>query len=859
MMGALWQRLRGKATLADNLTGHINRLPKDGSRPLVDRFGEVLCTEYHDPEQGVFWLNSGAATPITTVGAVFELVPLLSADFATTESILRMLTADFAPRTTLAVSVYASADVRPMLTEYVQSRHSADELLVTMAVRRARFFDRMARALQARSHTPVRTFRLWLAITSEVGEVAALKAIECASLQAQPRCAQFAHSVAAIETTLKQLGLFARRWDAQTLTHTMREILNAQGFGDDPARFAASCAAPNGFERLREGFVFHDTMIDVDKDAMRFSTAGSRHSVQAVSLGVSAYPTQAHLSMMHDIYGTSAAFGAVINTPFLLTALIEPTPVAEDRSMVAMKLARVKQLAGTEIGPFLTDLRDRAADLELASAACSSGRGLARVAHSLIVWAKPGEAAAAAQAAKNVLSRLGFDAHVDAGLQMMGLLTALPLEGTAALMADLKVARRAQTMTREAAAHMLPMLGEYRGTPPRAGKRERTPLLMLATRRGGLFPVDFFANRNGNYNAVVAGTSGSGKSVLAQEIVMSTLATGGRVWVFDIGKSYQNCVELAQGQYIDFELGREAPAMCLNPLDMLDEAGELLDELAQIITVMANGQAPMEMTEGEYLKQHIERVVRQARHEARTPTLTDLTLSLMSTDDAALMDLGVRLMPYAAGGRYGHWFEGACNVDFNSALVVLEMESLSNKPVLQNAVLLILMMRIFKDIRHAPRQTNKLIVIDEAWRLLSGNAGRFIEWACRTLRKYGAGILCISQSMQDFQASSAARAVRMNADTVFLLRQKPEGIAAYTQDEHTARILAGLTTEAGHFSEVYVKVGDAAGVVGRLMLDRFSMTAYSTRADVFAAVRAWRAKGASAHEAIARVAEGEGA
>lgn len=77
-------------------------------------------------------------------------------------------------------------------------------------------------------------------------------------------------------------------------------------------------------------------------------------------------------------------------------------------------------------------------------------------------------------------------------------------------------------------------------------------MLMLVARSGELMPIDIFANRNGNYNAVVAGTSGSGKSVLTQEIVTSVLATGGRVWVFDIGKSYETCVELAKGQFIDF-------------------------------------------------------------------------------------------------------------------------------------------------------------------------------------------------------------------------------------------------------------------------------------------------------------------
>lgn len=138
-------------------------------------------------------------------------------------------------------------------------------------------------------------------------------------------------------------------------------------------------------------------------------------------------------------------------------------------------------------------------------------------------------------------------------------------------------------------------------------------------------------NRNGNYNAVVAGTSGSGKSVLTQEIVTSVLATGGRVWVFDIGKSYETCVELAKGQFIDFEKAREAEQkLCLNPLDMMGEdPAETLDEVAQIIAAMANGSAPMEMTAMELVKVNIAAVVQKARSEGRIPQLSDLVLQLM--------------------------------------------------------------------------------------------------------------------------------------------------------------------------------------------------------------------------------------
>ncbi len=857
-------------SVASNLKGAARtRLPKDGKTPLVDRLTDVLSPMYFDEKTNLFFLNDGGASPVTAVGRVYEIHPAVAIDDAMTRAIQSITALDFPQESVLSVSFFASSVVQSLLSDYVASRdpsamqvkREASVLLNTMARERSRMFQTMAQRFDGSGHTSVRRFRVWLCVTCRTGEADILKWFsECkkvagiGKVRQATRTAAFLSASAALEASLRQFSLLAGVWQEETLTQTAREILNPAATFSGKAVDVFARTSANRHDFVRQGFVYADSMLDVEKTRLVFTQAHNQTAVEAVTLGVTGYPTTIDINRMAHIAGSDDAEGAALSYPFLFTTVIEPTSLAQDKARVAVKHARVRQLAHTEIGQFLTDLGQRSQDLELALEACETGRGLARVAHTMMVYAPLGQGQRAAQAAKNVLSRMGFDAHVDAGLQMMGLMLSLPLEASASLMADVKAARRTVTVTKDAAANMLAMTADPVGSGARAGAFRRTPQLLLATRRGQLMPIDIFANRNGNFNAVVAGTSGSGKSVLAQELVMSMLATGGRVWVFDIGKSYQNCAELTQGQWIDFDAGAATP-LNLNPLDMLSDVTEMLDELAQIVTVMANGTSPMELTESELLKQTITSVVADARSHARTPTFTDLCAALLAKDDAGLNDLAVRLMPYAATGRYARFFEGPSNIDFTSPLVVLEMESLANKPTLQNAVLLILMMRIMEEIKRMPRSSKKLIVIDEAWRLLSGNAGRFIEWACRTLRKYGAGIVCISQSMADFESTPGARAVRMNADTVFLMRQKKEGIVSYTSDPVLQRRLAGLTTRSEEFSEVYVRVGDTPGTVARLILDPFCMTAYSTRAEVYEAVRHEKEKGFEITQAIQSVSQ----
>ena len=737
----------------------------------------------------------------------------------------------------------ATADFVSARSEARRLDSDAADVLSAMAEERRRLFETAAKTGRLGRHAfPVRRFRVWCTVTSPADLMTTADA-------AQAAAKTFAERLAPVEAALRRAGLAGYVWGAADYTVTMRRLVNPQALTAGTLQYPEHPAA----QALRNRTTALSTLIDVTRDTIRFHDALTQ--IEAVALGVAGYPAALDVNDMGALLGASARAATVLTTPYLVTVVVEPTDTAADRASTAVKAARIRQMAGSEIGPFLPDLTERARDMDLAHAACEAGPGLAKTAVEMVVYGEKGKGAAAAEAAKALFSDAGFVAETDAGVQMMGLLTALPLEAAGGLMKDLQAAGRLSTKTKAAAAAMLPVIGEWAGTGCRQSRPKPTPLVLLASRAGTLFGVDFFANRSGNYNAVVAGTSGSGKSVLAQEIVMGVLAGGGRVWVFDIGRSYRNCVELAHGQWVDFDgLADDAAAFCLNPLDVKGRPEDVIDEVTDIVSVLANGDVPMELTEAALLKAAVAELLTRRGEDEPAPTITDLAIKLSASEDPRLVNLAFRLTPYTAGERFGRWFEGANTVRFEAAMVALEMEALTNKPVLQQAVLLILIMQILQEIRKTPRDQVKLIVIDEAWRLLTGRIGRFIEWACRTLRKYGAGIVCISQSMEDFEATAAARAVRTNADTVFWLRQKAAGVAAATTDAAVRQVLAGLTTEDGLFSEVFVRVGDGPGAVGRLVLDTFSVTAYSTRADVFEAVARAKAEGLTPREASAAVA-----
>ena len=681
---------------AENLTD-----PRRNGRPEIDRFAGVLSVLAYDAHKGVFLLNAGGQTPPCALGRVLEINPVLWADETLTSVFERLLRIEYPASTALAFSLYASPCIEKTLDTYVAARNRCSgkvsgkehELLVTMARERKALFEAMARGKNARGF-PARHFRVWMSLVSTLGSDA---------LDPDTRAfTSFVTAADAAQASLLSSGLLSHAWNGADYVACVRELVN-------PQRTRVTLlenAAYDADKPLRDVVVSHETAIDIERDGIVFSDTGENgfEAIFAQALGVASYPSATSINAMHVLLGGDKRTLSPIEDPYIVTCAVEPTSRVEDRTTTAVKLARVKQLTQTEIGMFLTDLKERARDLEIASNACRDGAGLARITHEVVVFSHEESAARAREAAKALLAEAGLEAEVDSGLQMMGLLLSLPMEASTALMQDARAARHTSTKTREAACQMLPLLAEARGGAVRPGESVPIPMTLLATRAGELVTLDLFANRNGNNNAVVAANSGAGKSVFIEDVVLAMLATGGRVWVFDIGKSYRHCVDLVAGQWIDFESDTN---LCINPLDGFTDEEPPIDEIADIIVALANGNTPLEMTALEKLKWILEALLRRAKDQGRLITMTDLVADLMLSEDPILRDLSIRLRPYAAGGRYARWFEGKNTVNFLSPLVVLEMQALASKPVLQNAVLLILILTIVSQIRHLPRSEKK--------------------------------------------------------------------------------------------------------------------------------------------------------
>jgi conjugal transfer ATP-binding protein TraC len=203
-------------------------------------------------------------------------------------------------------------------------------------------------------------------------------------------------------------------------------------------------------------------------------------------------------------------------------------------------------------------------------------------------------------------------------------------------------------------------------------------------------------------------------------------------------------------------------------------------------------------------------------------------------------------------------------VRFDADLVVLELDELEAKKDLQGVILLLLMYLITNEITlNRADGRRKLVIIDEAWSLMNGTSGGFIEAGYRRARKYNGAFVTGTQGVDDYYRNEAATAALNNADWMFMLRQKPESLLALEKNNRLAvsagmrAMLETLHTEAGAYSEVFVHSPVGHGI-GRLVLDPYSLLLASTRAEDFNAIREKTGAGLNVDEAIRAVLKERG-
>lgn len=179
-------------------------------------------------------------------------------------------------------------------------------------------------------------------------------------------------------------------------------------------------------------------------------------------------------------------------------------------------------------------------------------------------------------------------------------------------------------------------------------------------------------------------------------------------------------------------------------------------------------------------------------------------------------------------------------------------------------MLLCLIFLITQDLTTGDKHTRKMVVIDEAWDLLSHkHAGTFIQNGYRRARKQNASFITITQSFADYYQNDTARAALENADIRFVLRQKEESLRFMESQKKVAfspwemNAIKNIRMREGEYSECLFSTPDTVPALLQIRFDPFSRLLYSSRATDVARIEALMQKGFGVTEAISSILESE--
>ena len=312
---------------------------------------------------------------------------------------------------------------------------------------------------------------------------------------------------------------------------------------------------------------------------------------------------------------------------------------------------------------------------------------------------------------------------------------------------------RAKKLKTSNCAHLMPVYSSWRGNSK--------PVCLLPNREGALCALDPFDPSLPNYNALVFGGSGSGKSfnILQLMMMFSSEEPPPKVIWIDNGASSKKLVETLGGQFVDLNL---ESGLCLNPFDGKFSPAKIKLLLATI-EIMIKDERSLPKLHKSLLEEAIYKT-----YERKNPTLSDLREVLAQYKELA--QYAKILYPWTGDRPFGRLLDGKSNIDFSKNLITIEIKGLEDYPELQQVMLLGLTDFIK---RTASSHGKTLLIIDEGWRLFEGSGRDFAIEAYRTFRKYGAGIWCISQNYRDFLGNDKlADALMINTATFMTLAQK---------------------------------------------------------------------------------------
>lgn len=670
-----------------------------------------------------------------------------------------------------------------------------------------------------------------------------------------------------MESELSVAGLTNIRIEKEVFSTVVRALIhpNLQALDwdrvdlDDRALLSDTIPTGNGV------FKIHDLSIDIEDS----DKEGKPYQTKIINCHIKRFPDKFALWQTPDLFANLLRPEHGIPCAFLISFTIRG---ANHEKMQALAKKRAGSL-NSNANPMQHFMNPKAQDERVSwnfihKEGSRDNLSLLPTFYNLVLYTSPDKELEVVSKAISSYRQMGFELQQSRATQWLRYLASLPYFMSEGFFDDFKSLGLIKTMTNYNVANLLPIVSDFKGS--KQG-------MLLPTMRNQLYFLDLFDNKAlpiTNFNTVVVGSSGSGKSVFQQGLILSGLSLGEMTYVIDLGGSYKHLCELVGGTYVDVS------TITLNPFTLFDFEGrtqlpgadgvfqEVNDniQIRDLLAIMASPHAALCDVQKSYLLEASvecwQKFKRKSSIDNVIAALTQRLNANQSYFDTRLNDLIILLQKYSSTGIYGFLFNGETPVFNQSQFVVFEMGGFQNNPDLLTIVMFVMIVFIQGQFYQTDRRIKKRCNIDEAWRfIVKGNnpiAAQFIEQGFRTARKHNGGFSVITQYLLDLAGSIQGEAISASSDIEIIMRQgKFEDFIAKFPDRfdglQTKMIQSFEDVIASGFSSMMIKAGKSYSF-HRYFADNYTRILFSSSGPEFEAVEALTEKGVALSDAVSQVA-----
>ncbi|MDC0345027.1 TraC family protein, partial [Alphaproteobacteria bacterium] len=660
-----------------------------------------------------------------------------------------------------------------------------------------------------------------------------------------------------LRSTLKQLGMYTSVLDAKGLISNLRNILM-------PSNGYQEKTSWNKMDALAKQILPPNFSMHVEEDSVSINDQLFKTFLPKSSPDYWSLPSQDLL------IGDISKLDSQIPVPYFIHYGIHV--LGNQSGALAKQVSRRGTLENSlknALTKWMPGLEEQYEETVAAVKEMQKGERLVISNFSVTLMCEKKQLEEATSKLKSIWSAAEWDLESAVYNQLPMLLSSLPMmwtlgdkEGWAQNLSAMGVGKK--SITKES-QNLLPIIAEWKGQTvgmPLYGRRGQ--VFFWSPFGEGLLPQSK-AQTDHNFNLCIAGQSGSGKSVFAQELMMNILSVGGRVFVLDYGRSFKKACQLMKGQHIEFDI---RDPLSLNPFthipvekdpESIATREEMLACLKPTIQAMAAPKQGTSDLENSFIEKAIRHVWNTNGQDASIDGIQEY---LLSQENIEAKNLGQTLYPFSGQGVYGRFFSGKAGANLTEDFVVIETDHLRSHPDLLTVLVQMVMIQIHQTMARGDRSRPTMIMIDEAWKLLAGKStGAFIAEMNRIARKYKVAICMATQHMTDYfkpECPAATEAFNASAWKVMLYQESDvieafhdhHQLKTFVEQKGQEKVLKSLRSVIPHFSEAAIFGPGVKGAVGRLSLDPYSRLLFSTNPVEYQELEKRTAQGMSVSEAI---------